>query len=276
VTAGIADRWRADRPVVMGIVNVTPDSFSDGGMFLAVERAVEHGRALLAAGADRLDVGGESTRPGATPVDAADEVDRVVPVITALLEQQPDALVSVDTSKAAVAEAALAAGACLVNDVTAGHDEEMFATVAAAGAGIVLMHMRGEPRTMQSDTNYDDVVAEVHSFLAARAAAALGAGIEPEQVFLDPGIGFGKSVAGNLALLAALGDLAALGFPLVVGASRKSFIGALTGATVNERVPGSLAALIAAARLPRVVLRVHDVVETIQFLTVLCAIRRAA
>jgi dihydropteroate synthase len=276
VIAGLADRWREDRPVVMGIVNVTPDSFSDGGRFLAVERAVEHGRALLAAGADMLDVGGESTRPGAAPVDPAAELDRVLPVISALVEQQPDALVSIDTSKAAVAKAALAAGACLVNDVTAGHDEAMFATVTASGAGIVLMHMRGEPRSMQSDTEYDDVVAEVHSFLGARAEAAVAAGIEPAGVFLDPGIGFGKSVDGNLALLAALGDLATLGFPLVVGASRKSFIGALTGAKVSERVPGSLAALVAAAELPRVVLRVHDVAETTQFLTVLRAIRRAA
>jgi dihydropteroate synthase len=276
VTTGITDRWRTDRPLVAGIVNVTPDSFSDGGRFPDSERAVAHGLALLAAGADVLDVGGESTRPGAAPVVVEDELARIVPVIGALVAQHPGVAISVDTSKAAVARAALAAGACLVNDVSAARDGVMLATVAATGAGIVLMHMRGEPRTMQSDTDYDDIVAEVHAYLAERAEAALAAGIARERIFLDPGIGFGKSVDGNLALLAALPDLAALGFPVVVGASRKSFIGALSGAKVNERVSGSLAALVGALELPRVMLRVHDVAETAQFLTVLLAIRRAA
>ncbi len=260
----------------MGILNVTPDSFSDGGRFASPGEASERAAVLLAQGADILDVGGESTRPGAAPVESGVERDRVVPVIRGVARRFPDALISVDTTKAEVAEEALDAGAAMVNDVSAGRDPRMLPLVAARGAVIVLMHMRGEPRTMQSDTEYAHVVAEVHGFLAERAAAAREAGIAAERTVLDPGIGFGKDVAGNLRLIRALPDLAALGHPVVLGASRKSFIGALTGAAVDDRLPGSLAAASAALGVPRAILRVHDVGATVQFLTVLAALRGAA
>ena len=261
----------------MGVVNVTLDSFSDGGRFSSRDEAVRHGMEMIAAGADVVDVGGESTRPGAEAVAEAVEMDRVVPVITELLRLCPSASVSIDTSKAEVAEGALRAGACLVNDVSAGRDPRMFGVAARHGAGIVLMHMRGDPRTMQHDTAYTDVVAEVHEFLAGRAAAAVASGILPERVLLDPGIGFGKDVAGNLRLLSALPDLAALGYAVVVGSSRKSFIGKLAdGAGPAARLPGSLASLAKTVRLPRVMVRVHDVAETVQFLAVLAALEGAA
>jgi dihydropteroate synthase len=260
----------------MGILNLTPDSFSDGGRFDAPGAALAHAERLLAEGADVIDVGGESTRPGALPVEAAVEIGRVVPVIAALARRHPEVVLSVDTGKVAVARAALDAGATMVNDVTAAREEEMLPLVAERGAGIVLMHMRGEPRTMQADTGYADVVAEVHELLAERAAAAVAAGIAPARVILDPGIGFGKDLAGNLRLLRALGDLAALGHPVAVGASRKSFLGALTGAAVDDRLPGSLAAVAGASALPRVLVRVHDVAATVQFLAVLAAVRSAA
>ncbi len=252
----------------MGIVNCTPDSFSDGGPYLAADAAVAYGDVLVAAGADLLDVGGESTRPGAKDVPAEVETARVQPVIAALRSRHPELTISVDTSKADVAGAALAAGADLVNDVTAASDPAMLPTVAAAGAAIVLMHMRGNPRTMQRDTHYRDVVAEVHGELAGRAADALAAGISPERIWLDPGIGFGKDLDGNLALLAALPDLAALGHPVVVGPSRKSFIGRITGAPTTERIPGTLAALLPSLGLERAVVRVHDVAAVVQFLAV--------
>ncbi len=260
----------------MGIVNVTPDSFSDGGRLPSVEAAVDFGLRLRSEGADILDVGGESTRPGAAEVPVEVELSRVIPVIEGLRRHDGAVLLSVDTSKPAVAAAALAAGADLVNDVTAGAAPGMLEAVAGAGAGVVLMHMRGNPRTMQLDTQYTNVVAEVHSYLGERAAAAVAAGVPPQRVLLDPGIGFGKDVHGNLRLLAAAGDLAALGYPIVVGASRKSFIGTLTGAEVADRLPGSLAALVAAAAGERVVVRVHDVAATVQFLVVLAALRGAA
>ncbi len=261
----------------MGILNVTPDSFSDGGRFPTPAEAVEHALAMFAAGADLVDVGGESTRPGSEGVDEAVETARVVPVIAEVLRRRPSALVSVDTSKARVAEAALAAGAALVNDVSAGRDPGMLDVVAARCAGIVLMHMRGAPRTMQRDTAYADVVAEVHEFLAARAGVAVAAGIAPELVMLDPGIGFGKDVEGNLRLLAALPDLAALGHPVVVGASRKSFVGRIAGEDdPGFRLAGSLAAISGTASLPQAIVRVHDVAETVQFLAVLGALEGAA
>lgn len=260
----------------MGIVNATPDSFADGGRFPTSAAAVEHGVALVTAGADVIDVGGESTRPGAQLVDAAMERHRVLPVIAELARRYPHCPISVDTTKATVASAALDAGACIVNDVSAGADPDMFEAVRGHEAAIVLMHMRGEPRTMQRDTGYADVVAEVHAFLAERAEAALGAGIRHAHILLDPGIGFGKDVSGNLHLLNSLPDLAALGFGVVVGASRKNFIGALSDATVDERLPGSLAAITAAAGLGRVLVRVHDVAASVQFLTVLAAVRAAA
>jgi len=264
----LATIWRRRRPAVMGIVNCTPDSFFDGGRFLAEDAAVAHGDKLVAEGADLIDVGGESTRPGAADVAAEVEIARVRPVIAALRSRHAELAISVDTSKADVAGAALAAGADLVNDVTAASDPAMLAVIAAARAGIVLMHMRGDPRTMQRDTGYCDVVAEVHGALAGRAADALAAGIAPERIWLDPGIGFGKNVDGNLALLAALPDLAALGHPVVVGPSRKSFIAGITGAPVADRIPGTLAALLPSLALERCVVRVHDVAATVQFLEV--------
>ncbi len=260
----------------MGIINVTPDSFSDGGRLPTVEEAVAFGLRLRDEGADILDVGGESTRPGAVEVPEEVELARVVPVIEELRRKDPAILVSVDTSKPEVAAAALAAGADLVNDVSAGAAPGMLEVVAGAGAGVVLMHMRGTPRTMQWNTRYTDVVAEVHAYLGERAAAAMAAGVPPQRVLLDPGIGFGKDVEGNLRLLAAAGDLAALGHPIVVGASRKSFIGALTGAGVAERLPGSLAALVPVAAGERVIVRVHDVAATVQFLVTLAALRGVA
>lgn len=263
----------AGSPAIMGILNVTPDSFSDGGLYLEPEAAVTRGLAMWEQGAAVVDVGGESTRPGARPVPVEEEEARVVPVIAELARRAPNRVISVDTSKPAVAHQALAAGASIVNDVTAGRNPGMLEAVAQAGAGIVLMHMRGTPQTMQQDTRYTCLVAEVAEFLAERAEAAMAAGIPRTHIFLDPGIGFGKDPAGNLELLAALPDLAALGFPLVVGASRKSFIGHLTGAAVDERLPGSLAALVPALSCPRVVVRVHDVAATRQFLQVACAVR---
>jgi dihydropteroate synthase len=245
---------------LMGVVNVTPDSFSDGGLYLDPEAAIEHGRELVAAGAAILDVGGESTRPGAEEVPEAEELRRVVPVVEGLAGLGAE--ISVDTSKAAVAAAALAAGATIVNDVTALRgDPGMAALCAERGATVILMHMRGTPRTMQLDPVYDDVVAEVRAFLAARLEAALAAGIDAERVWLDPGIGFGKTDAHNLELLRCLGELAALGGPLVVGTSRKSFIGRVDGSEAQERLGGTIASSVLAAAAGADVLRVHDVAE---------------
>jgi dihydropteroate synthase len=260
----------------MGIVNVTPDSFSNGGRFLDPDRAIEHGLRLLEEGADILDIGGESTRPGAAAVQVEVETERVVTVIAAIARRSPHPLISVDTSKAEVAGDALDAGASIVNDVSAGADPGMLALIAARGAAVVLMHRRGTPGTMQSDTAYEDVVADVRAYLETRAAAARSAGIDAERILLDPGIGFGKDAPGNLRLLRALPAFARLGHGVVVGASRKSFIGALTGAPTGERLPGSLAALADAAGLPSLVVRVHDVAATVQFLTLLAAVRGAA
>jgi dihydropteroate synthase len=260
-------------PVVMGIVNCTPDSFFDGGRLADASAAIALAGHLVDEGATIIDVGGESTRPGADPVPTEIERDRVVPVIAALRRRRPDLLLSVDTSKAEVAREALRAGADLVNDVSGGSDDRLLATVAEHGAGIVLMHMRGTPRTMQTDTTYRNVVAEVHHHLAERAETARAAGIEPELTWLDPGIGFGKDTEGNLRLLAALTDLAALGHPVVVGASRKSFIGDLSGADADQRLPGSLAALGPVVGLDRAVVRVHDVAATVQYLSVASRLR---
>ncbi|CAN5158156.1 dihydropteroate synthase [soil metagenome] len=221
-----------DRALVMGILNVTPDSFSDGGQFEDAQSAVAHGLALAASGADILDVGGESTRPGAAAVDAPTEIARTLPVISGLRASGCQALISIDTSKAAVARAALEAGADILNDVTAlTGDPDMPALAAASDCGLILMHMRGEPRTMQADPQYHDVVAEVAAYLRARLAAAEAAGIATARIAVDPGIGFGKTADHNLALLRATPALANLGRPLVYGVSRKSFLGKLTGTT---------------------------------------------
>jgi dihydropteroate synthase len=261
---------RRSRGVVtqlMGVVNVTPDSFSDGGLYLDPEAAVAHGHALAEAGAEILDVGGESTRPGAEAVSEGEELRRVVPVIRGLRDF--GGRISVDTSKAAVAEAALDAGAEIVNDVTAlGGDPEMGVLCAERDATVVLMHMLGDPRTMQDDPRYDDVVAEVKAFLAGRLEAATAAGIAEERVWLDPGIGFGKTGAHNMELLRRLGELRDLGRPLVVGTSRKSFIGRVDGSAADERLGGTIASSVIAAAEGSDVLRVHDVVEMRQALTV--------
>jgi dihydropteroate synthase len=261
-----------DRPRIMGVINVTPDSFSDGGLAWPPPRAVEHGLRLVEAGADILDIGGESTRPGAQPVPPAEQVARVVPVVEALAAA--GRIVSVDTRDADVMAAALAAGARVVNDVSAlTHDPRALATVVRANAAVVLMHMQGEPRTMQDAPSYRDAAAEVRAWLGARLAACRAAGIGPERIALDPGIGFGKTVAHNLAILARLSLYRDTGCALLIGASRKSFIGRLSGgAAVAERLPGSLAAALAAVAGGAHIVRVHDVAATRQALDVWLAI----
>ena len=256
---------------LMGVVNVTPDSFSDGGLYLDPEAAIGHGRELVEAGAEILDVGGESTRPGAEPVGEEEELRRVVPVIRGLVDA--GCRISVDTSKARVARAALDAGATIVNDVTAFRgDDRMAGLCAERDATVVLMHMRGEPRTMQEDPRYDDVVAEVKAFLSERLEAAVAAGVAEERIWLDPGIGFGKTVAHNLELLRRLGELRELGRPLVVGTSRKSFIGKLDGSAAADRLGGTIASSVLAAAEGAEVLRVHDVAEMRQALTMAAAV----
>lgn len=258
------------RPAVMGVVNVTPDSFSDGGRLPCPAAAVDAAVDMVRAGAAIVDIGGESTRPSAEPVGAAQEIDRVVPVIEGL--QGLDAPVSVDTSKAAVAKAAIGAGATLVNDVRAARSPGMMATLAAADVGVCLMHMRGEPRTMQRAPRYADVVGEVRAFLAERVAACRAAGIEAERLLLDPGIGFGKTSAHNRALLNALPHLAPAGLPVMVGVSRKRLIGCITGRPVTERLAGSVAAAVLAALGGAALVRVHDVPETVDALKMVAAL----
>jgi dihydropteroate synthase len=246
----------------MGILNVTPDSFFDGGTFVEPGAAIAHGERMAAEGADVIDVGGESTRPGAEPVLLQEELRRVLPVIEPLAAALEVPL-SIDTSKAAVARAALAAGARFVNDVTALRgDPEMAETVAEAGVDVCLMHMKGEPRTMQDEPRYDDVVSEVKSFLEQRLSAAVAAGIEERRIWLDPGIGFGKSLQHNLELLRRLAEVVALGRPVLVGASRKGFVGRLTGRPEPERLAGSLAAAVLAVERGAAMVRVHDVAPT--------------
>ena len=261
-----------DFPCVMGIVNVTPDSFSDGGLHDDADSAVAHGLLLAGEGAAILDIGGESTRPGSLPVPLDDELARVVPVIERLAAATP-ALLSVDTTKAAVARAALDAGATMVNDVTALRgDPAMADLVAERGCPVCLMHMLGEPRTMQDDPRYHDVVAEVAAFLEERLAAAVVAGVREEQVLLDPGIGFGKTVRHNLLLLAHLDRIAALGRPLVLGASRKRFIGTLLGAEPRDRVSGTVATTVLGLARGAAVVRVHDVRPNVEALQVAAAV----
>lgn len=260
------------RPLVMGIVNVTPDSFSDGGQHADAARAIAHGRDLIEAGADWLDIGGESTRPGAEPVSEAEELKRVIPVIDGLAETGIS--LSIDTMKPGVARAAIRAGASLWNDVFALRAEGAPETAAELGCQICLMHMQGEPQTMQANPAYADVVGEVEAFLLQRAQAAKAAGIARERIWLDPGIGFGKTVAHNLALMRALPRLAGHGFGILFGASRKRFIAALDGdAPADQRLGGSLAAALYAARSGAGMIRVHDVRETVQALTIQAAIQ---
>lgn len=264
------------RPRVMGIVNTTPDSFSDGGRFLDFDVALAHARRLIAAGADSLDIGAESTRPGADPVPADIEIERLVPLI-ANLRAESAITISVDTMKPEVARAAVAAGATIWNDVTAlRFATNSLATAADLGCEVVLMHMQGDPQTMQAAPHYDDVVAEVAAFLAERAQAALTAGVSREKIWLDPGIGFGKHpTRHNLPLLAGLDRIVVLGFPVLLGASRKAFIGALDGgAKVDVRLGGSIAAALTGAAAGVAAVRVHDVAETVQALAVWAAINQ--
>lgn len=268
---------------VMGVVNATPDSFSDGGRHYDASSALLHAQRLLEDGADMLDVGGESTRPGAAPVAADEEIARVVPLIRAIRAESA-APISVDTMKPQVARAAVAAGATIWNDVTAlRHAPESLAVAAELGCEVVLMHMQGEPQTMQAEPRYDDVVAEVASFLAERAAAAIAAGVARERIWLDPGVGFGKHmIRHNLPLIAGLERIVALGFPVLLGVSRKRFIGAVDkkgqgdgDAGPDQRLGGSIAAALAGVASGVAAVRVHDVRETVQALRVWQAIQAA-
>lgn len=257
---------------IMGVVNVTPDSFSDGGRYSEPEAAIAHGLELVAQGASILDIGGESTRPRAEPVSAAQELRRILPVIEGLVSAGTLAQISIDTSKAAVAAAALAAGATFVNDVTALRgDPEMAGLVAGSGADCCLMHMRGEPRTMQLDPRYADVVDDVKAFLAERLAFAIDGGVARERIMLDPGIGFGKTGEHNLELLARLDELVAIGRPVVIGSSRKGFLGAITGRAVDDRVAGTIATNVLAYERGARVFRVHDVAPVHDALAVTAA-----
>lgn len=265
-----------ERPFVMGIVNVTPDSFSDGGRFDDLPRSVEHGLKLAADGADILDIGGESTRPGAEPVSEADEIARTAPVIEAL-RRETGLPISIDTMKPEVARAAFAAGATIWNDVNALRAPGALEAAADLDALVCLMHMRGEPRTMQDDPRYDDVVREVETYLTERAEAAIAAGISRSKIWIDPGIGFGKTLEHNLELLRSIPDLTRHGFPLLIGASRKRFIAAIDEAgQADKRLGGSLAVALHAAAKGAAILRVHDVRETVQALRVQAAIEKGS
>ncbi|EKE79316.1 dihydropteroate synthase [Idiomarina xiamenensis] len=259
------------RPLqVMGILNATPDSFSDGGQFRQLDAALRQAQSLLDAGASYIDVGGESTRPGAEDVSEQQELERVVPVIAAIRQRMP-VKISVDTSKAVVMREAVAAGACLINDVRALREPDALATAAATGAEVCLMHMLGQPRTMQDEPEYDDVVCDVKQFLQQRVNACLAAGISSDKLWLDPGFGFAKTARHNYQLLQRLQAFHELGLPLLVGMSRKTMIGHVTGRPVNERLPGSLAAATIAALKGARIIRVHDVAETVDAMRVVAA-----
>ena len=259
------------RPLVMGIVNVTPDSFSDGGRYFAGSAALDHARRLIEEGADLLDVGGESTRPGAADVSEAEEVERVLPLVEAL--RGTGVPVSVDTSKPGVMRAALAAGAAVINDVRALQEPGALDAVRASDCGLVLMHMQGLPRTMQREPHYEDVVAEVAAFLEARVAVATNAGIRADRIVIDPGFGFGKTLGHNFTLLRRLDDLRVLGRPVLAGLSRKSMLGAVTGRAVDDRMAASLAAAILAVERGARIVRVHDVAATRDAMKVWAAIQ---
>ena len=273
---GAGNLLRVPGPVLFGILNVTPDSFSDGGDFLEPEAAARRAVAMLEEGAHVIDVGGESTRPGAEAVSEEEELRRVVPVIEGVISARPDAVVSVDTYRSRTAEAALRAGAGIVNDVTALRgDPRMAGLVAEAGCPVVLMHMLGEPKTMQREPRYDDVVREVRDFLAERAEYAVAAGVRPENVILDPGIGFGKTLEHNLELLRGLDAIVDLGFPVLVGASRKRFIGEITGAdTAKDRAYGTVATTVLAHEKGATLFRVHDVRANREALAVAAAVNQ--
>jgi len=265
-------RLSLEHPLIMGIVNVTPDSFSDGGLLSTASVAVEHALRLVDEGADILDIGGESTRPGAQPVPAGQELDRVIPVLEAL--HGLGIPLSVDTQKSEVMVAAIRAGASMINDVNALQAEGALDAVATSSAALCLMHKQGEPQTMQQEPRYRDVVVEVQEFLAARVAAALAAGVARERLLIDPGFGFGKSLQHNLTLLRQLDRLDALGVPLLAGLSRKTMLGAITGNAVGERVHASVAAAVLAVMKGARILRVHDVRATRDALKVIGAVER--
>ena len=259
------------RPHVMGIVNVTPDSFSDGGKFTHTPTAVEHAMGLVEQGADILDIGGESTRPNATPVSLQEELDRVIPVIEVLVNQV-SIPISIDTYKPAVMAAAIQAGASIVNDVRALQEDGALDVVVKSDVGICLMHMQGTPQTMQVNPLYEDVVEEVKVFLAERAARCIQAGISKDRIVLDPGFGFGKTRAHNIRLIQELAALQTLGYPLLVGLSRKSVLGQVTGQDVDARLHASVAAAVISAMKGTKIVRVHDVKATVEALKVVAAI----
>ena len=281
MSTGIGSRWlirgqelRTDTPLIMGILNVTPDSFSDGGQYSRPDEAVFRALEMLSQGATIIDVGGESTRPGSLQVDTDEEISRVVPVVEALTARS-NTIISIDTQKVDVAKAALSAGAHIINDISAGvHDKEMLALVSSTHAGYIMMHMQGRPETMQNDPTYSDVTTEVSSFLSSRLQAAVDVGISEEQIVLDPGIGFGKTLEDNLDLMASLSDLNSLDRPLLLGASRKSFIGLIDGSEVDQRLGGSLAAVVSGYLQGVRLFRVHDVHETKQVLDIFTAIQK--
>ena len=263
-------------PCIMGVLNVTPDSFSDGGRFFAADAALEQALAMVREGAAIVDIGGESTRPGSEPVPAGEELRRVLPVVAALAGSV-GVPISVDTMKAEVARQALAAGAAIINDVSAlRYDDAMIEVVAETGCPVCLMHMKGQPKTMQDDPVYDDVVDEVLRFLEARMTFAVARGVREEQILVDPGVGFGKTVAHNLALLDGLSRIAALGRPVVLGASRKRFLGAILGAEPGQRVVGTVATTVIGFMSGAHVFRVHDVKPNFEALRVALAVREGA
>lgn len=265
---------RAGRPLVMGVLNVTPDSFSDGGRYISVEEALRHALAMAADGADIIDVGGESTRPGAAAVSAAEELGRVIPVIEAI-RRELDLPISLDSSRPEVMAAGRAAGADMLNDVRALQLPGALEMAARLDVPVCMMHMQGQPEDMQADPRYQDVVSDVCGFLSARVAAALGAGIAKKSLILDPGFGFGKTLEHNLALLAGLPRLCELGYPVLAGLSRKSLLGKLLGRELPDRLPGSLALALLAAERGAAILRVHDVAPTVDALRVWAAVKTA-
>ena len=272
---GTGPSLRGPGPVLFGILNVTPDSFSDGGEFFGAGPAVSHAERLLDEGAHVIDIGGESTRPGSDPVSPDEEARRVVPVVRGILEARPGTRISVDTYRASTAEAALNAGAAIINDVTALEgDPRMASVVAGRGCPVVLMHMLGEPKTMQENPHYDDVVREVRDYLAGRAEVAISAGVDPENVILDPGIGFGKTLEHNLKLLDRLDEIVELGFPVLIGTSRKGFLGKITGSDdPKARVFGTVATSVVSYERGATLFRVHDVRANRDALEVTAAVR---
>jgi dihydropteroate synthase len=267
----LASRVSSSRPLVVGIVNVTPNSFSDGGQFLDAAKAIAHGLKLRDDGADMVDVGGESTRPGAQPVPAEEELRRVLPVVEALVRE--GVAVSVDTLKPEVMRAAIAAGCAVVNDVNGFRSPGAIEAVAQSNVGLIVMHMQGTPQTMQEAPHYDDVVSEVRSFLASRVSALEAAGVASDRIVLDPGFGFGKTLEHNKQLFRALPALASMGYPILAGVSRKRMIGELTGRGIEDRVAGSVAAALLAVQNRASLVRVHDVKETVDAIKVWMELR---